>query len=122
IGTGVSIDGGGVKVEAIDELNRYAIAGGVVASEQVGIGISVAVDLVKRTVRAYVGRLDPDHAPAPAARGTIDVGGTVKIDAVAKGNLFSLVVGGAFPSERKPPTGDNTKHQQPAAPTTTQES
>ncbi len=104
IRTAAVIVGGPVTVSAEDELDRYTVAGSVVKAEQAGIGISVGINIVTRTVRASIGRVDPSTEPMPAQLTTIDASGAVTVEAESTGNLFSLVMGGAIAMPESKPT------------------
>ena len=105
IEAGATVTGGAVKVDATDTVNQYTIAGAFVLGEQVGVGISVGINIMTRVARAYIGRLDPAGGPVPAADAVIDVSGPVSVTAKTTGDLFSLVLGGAlsYPDNPEPP-------------------
>ncbi|HET8785163.1 MAG TPA: hypothetical protein VFM38_05975, partial [Candidatus Limnocylindrales bacterium] len=97
---GTYITGGPVTVDAHDTINRYVVAGQVLKTERVGIGISVGIAVADRTTKAYIGRADLSDE-VPAAGVVIDVEGPVKVDATTDGEIVQVVVGGglAMPEE-----------------------
>jgi hypothetical protein len=96
LGENVTVSGGPLQVLANDQLDRVAVAGAFLAGKQTGIGISVGVNVTDRDVLAYIGREDtaPNATAPPAAN--IDVAGPVEVLANMSGDLFSLVMAGAF--------------------------
>ncbi len=108
IEAGATVTGGAVKVDATDTVNKYTIAGAFVLGEQVGVGISVGINIMTRVARAYIGRLDPVNGTVPAANAVIDVSGPVSVSAKTTGDLFSLVLGGALSYPDNPETPPQT--------------
>ena len=110
--SGASVTGGAVNVNARDKIDRYTIVGAFVLGDQVGVGVSVGVNIVDRATRSHIGGRDP---PAGTPRTTIDVAGAVKVTATTTGNLFSLVLGGALSvPEGEPPAGGDPPTAPPA--------
>ena len=106
IGPGVVIRGGPVTVTSTDDITRYTIAGQLLKTEKVGIGVSIGINIVDRDNTAYIGRADTTTA-VPTTLADIEVSGPVSVTATTGGELVQVVVGGGIalpePDERTVP-------------------
>ena len=98
---GVTLVGGPVAVSADDTIDRIGIAGAFVTGEQAGVGISVGVNVLTRTVQASIGRVDLTADPGTAGT-SIDSAGDVTVSATTGGSIFVLTIGGALQSSADP--------------------
>ncbi|MFM6155609.1 MAG: beta strand repeat-containing protein [Sphaerospermopsis kisseleviana] len=74
------------------------IVGGVVVSNNVGIGASVSINNINRQVNALIGNLDG----SPSDSTLIDAQGNIDIKANAEGELIGLSLAAAVVNEKKP--------------------
>ena len=111
IGPGVVIRGGPVTVKSNDDIFRYTIAGQLLKTEKVGIGVSIGIVIVERDNLAYIGRADTTTA-VPTTRADIEVSGPVSVTATTGGEVVQVVVGGGIalpdPDERTLPGRRNS--------------
>ncbi len=95
IASGGVIDAGGaVNVNAADTLVNVTVAGGVLTGSNVGIGVSVGVNVVERNTSAYIGAAEGTTPTGPPA--TIDAAGGVTVSATSSGLNLGLALAGSF--------------------------
>ncbi|NOY98599.1 MAG: hypothetical protein GXP40_05255, partial [Chloroflexi bacterium] len=91
---------GAITVSATDELTQIGITGGVVAAENLGVGVSVSVNIISRDTQAYIGTA---YGLAPGTAGTdIFAAGPVTVSATSDGALWTAAVAGAGTSQAPP--------------------
>ncbi|MGE5242652.1 MAG: beta strand repeat-containing protein, partial [Betaproteobacteria bacterium] len=100
---GATVTGGDVNVSSHDDVTIVNGAGGFIKGEAKGVGVSVAVNWLTRETAAYIGSDEGD--PAATAGTSIDVAGSVTLDAQATGDVWGISLAGAFESN-KPMAGD----------------
>ena len=117
IGPGVVIRGGPVTVRSNDDIDRYTIAGQLLKTEKIGIGVSIGIVVVERDNLAYIGRADTATA-VPTTRVDIEVSGPVSVTATTGGEVVQVVVGGgiALPAPDERTVGGRAAHPAPARP------
>ena len=64
LGAGAIVHAGSLVIDALDHLDRLAIAGGVVAGESVGVGVAIAINIISRHTNAFIGAVDGTTATA----------------------------------------------------------
>ncbi len=101
IDSGAVIDGGPVHVDAIDNLARYTIAGGLGVGQSTGVGMSVAVNIISRTTSAYIGA--PDGQAAGHAGTQVNSLGDVTVNALTEGDLWTFAIAGGVSAQEKDP-------------------
>ena len=90
-------------------------AGAVVKGEGLGVGISVAVNNVNRTVKALIGADDVLNSTGsgPSSDHNFDLTGALEVKAVVSGNLWSFTIAAAVmstsPDTTPPPAGTSPK-------------
>ncbi len=99
IDSGAMIDtAGAITVSAIDDLTRIGVAGGVVAGANIGIGVSVSVNVIDRNTQAFIGTgFDPSNPLDPSVdTGTkVTAAGPITVDAKSTGALWTTSVAAA---------------------------
>ena len=95
IGEAVSIDAGSLQVFATDDLIRTNIVGAFLLGKQIGIGVSIGVNVIDQTVQASIGGTDVNVPATQTLLGDLIVSGAVDVKATSGGAIFSLVMAGA---------------------------
>ncbi|MEO8272583.1 MAG: hypothetical protein ABI620_00785, partial [Chloroflexota bacterium] len=103
----IHVGEGALRVAADDTLARVALIGGVVVSENKGVGISIGVTIIDRTTEAGIG--SPIDTQASAVASEIEAGGPVLVLAGTHGFVWTVTLAGAAitpsaPSTPPPPT------------------
>ena len=83
---------GSIDISAIDDMTRVGITGAIVASESIGIGISVSVNYVDRDTQAYIGTAHDQSLGTDTTMVMAD--GPISISATTDGNLWTLGIAG----------------------------
>ncbi|MBD2198648.1 MULTISPECIES: DUF4347 domain-containing protein [Calothrix] len=106
IGTGVTITGGAITVNAESINNRYSIVGSIQRTNSFGAGIAVAYHDIERNTKAIVGK-DQDNSSQNLAASAINV---TSIDLQAKntGDLWLFSLAGAVATEPAPGVAKNS--------------
>ncbi|MBK8017278.1 MAG: LEPR-XLL domain-containing protein [Betaproteobacteria bacterium] len=107
---GATVTGGGLAILSTDDTSHLNVTGGAVWSKNVGVGFSIGVEDVDRTVEAVLGESD---ATATALATTVDVTGDVQIEAEATGQVESYSVAASL----KTATDANTNQGSPTGST-----
>ena len=98
----VVVSMGPLVVNAIDDLTRIALTGGVLATANIGVGISLGFNDVSRDTEAYIGNgYDANGVlMAPGSDGTnISALGPIVVAAVSTGTLATVSLAGVFPKQ-----------------------
>jgi hypothetical protein len=97
-----------VVVRAKDDSKIVNMSGGVAISGAVGIGATVAINLLDRDTRAIIGKLeleDNDNSGKPTGDArTLKMSGNVKVDAENTGIIVTATLAGAGASGAPPST------------------
>ena len=102
IQSGVTIEGGPISVTAEDTNTRVNVVGTVVKGESLGVGVSVAVNLLNRDTQARIGA--PDGSAADSGETTsILSSGAITVSAVNKGVLVAIALAAAKISNQPAP-------------------
>ncbi|MFO8027181.1 MAG: LEPR-XLL domain-containing protein, partial [Opitutales bacterium] len=101
IAQGVEITGGALTLDAKDLSIHVNLVGSLVTGNQVGVGMSVSLNIVNREVDALLG----DRSGAATGTSLVDVDGDVKVNAEADGYVFGFSVAAAKigPEKKSPP-------------------
>ena len=108
IGSGGSLTAQDVLVKSLDDSLYINVGGGVARSGSVGIGFSIALNDISRTVQAVVGNRDGETGSG----GTVVAAGNVRVDAQISNTISAFTVAGAGPAGADDPNakgGDGTK-------------
>ena len=81
-----------VVVEAHDSNLLFNVSGGVMAAQNIGVGASVALDVVKRDTEAFIG--DPSNVTSTVQNSTLTSGGAIIVDAENDGEIGTLSLAG----------------------------
>ena len=85
------------------------IVGSVVASDNLGVGASIGIDLVTRNTSAYVGTPNGTAIPAGTTPASVDADGTITILAETNGLNVGFAVAGAVSTPAKPEPAANAQ-------------
>ncbi|MCA9178731.1 MAG: hypothetical protein KDB14_29920, partial [Planctomycetales bacterium] len=98
IDSGASIETKSLTISAIDDQTRVGIAGGVAASQNVGVGVSIAINTIDRNTEAFLGdnlvTIGEPRLPTPSLN-THVAAKTVEVKAEAKGNIVTASLAAA---------------------------
>ncbi len=88
---------GPLAVLANDDLERIGLTGGVVASANIGVGISLGFNVISRNTQAYIGA---GYGVADNSAGTGGVtAGAIAVAADSTGDVWTVSLAGAFSKE-----------------------
>lgn len=96
IDSGVVIDSDGdIAISATDDLTRILVTGGVVSGANIGVGVSVSLNLLTRDTQAYIGT---ELGNSPGTAGTeIHAAGAIEMNAESTGSLWTAALAAAVP-------------------------
>ena len=114
LGATADVAGRNVVVDATSLITQVTWVGGIAKGEGLGMGISVAINNLDRTISGVIG--DPDRTASTGAvrsENHIDVSEGVDVGASLDGDLWAFSVAGAFsapgPPAPTPPQGTSAK-------------
>ncbi|MCG6951721.1 MAG: hypothetical protein LJE90_05065, partial [Betaproteobacteria bacterium] len=107
---GAIVTGGALALTAHDDVTLVNGVGAFIKGEATGIGVSVAVNLLDRDTVAFIG--NDAGLPAANAGTSIDVSGSLTLDAQASGDMYTVSLAGAFentkPAKTEPAEDQST--------------
>ncbi len=98
----VVVSMGPVVVNAVDDLTLIALTGGVLATSNIGVGISLGFNDISRDTEAFIGKGYDSSGVlmAPGSDGTnISALGPIVVAAVSTGTLATVSLAGVFPKQ-----------------------
>ncbi|BAS54198.1 GLUG domain-containing protein [Leptolyngbya boryana NIES-2135] len=109
VDSGVKFRGGALNITAADETTRVNAVGGVAKGGNVGIGLSVSLNNMDRTVSAFIGQV----ATAAPITGTDIDAGDITIGAKGTGGLWSFSLAAAIASKNPQDQASQDPPEQP---------
>lgn len=109
VDSGVKFRGGALNITAADETTRVNAVGGVAKGGNVGIGLSVSLNNMDRTVSAFTGQV----ATAAPITGTDIDAGDITIGAKGTGGLWSFSLAAAIASKNPQDQASQDPPEQP---------
>ncbi|MCU0548576.1 MAG: DUF4347 domain-containing protein [Leptolyngbya sp. Prado105] len=106
--SGVKFQGGALNITAADETTRVNAVGGVAKGGNVGIGLSVSLNNMDRTVSAFIGQV----ATTTPITGTDIDAGDITIAAKGTGGLWSFSLAAAIASKNPQDQTDQNPPEQ----------
>lgn len=102
-GDGTTVTGGPIQITADDDLIRTSVAGGVMLSESLGVGVSAAFNIVSRDTEASIGLpRDKTTNLNSNQRTGIDISGPVEVAARNDGMIWSFSLAASIVQDAPP--------------------
>jgi len=106
IDRGAVVDAGALNIKASDRSSHLNIVGGVIRSDGIGVGASVAINEITRNVGA--GITQPEGSPS-GSTSNIVIAGAMNIEAAAKGDILAATVAASLPAKAGDEAPDQSK-------------